>query len=240
MKTLGRSLHIAAKTLGLATLLASSLLPPSVTSSHSLVHLRVIGPISDDYKSVWYGASSGIFRKHGLEVEPTIIGTGSAAMAAIIGGAADIASTNILAVCQAHDHGVAMQIVAPGALYQTEKPFSRALVLSDSPLRRARDLNGKNVGALGIGDTLSTAVLAWVDQDGGDSHTVKIVEVRGSAMVAALEEHRIDAAVALEPAVSLSTRYRARTSSRQDRRTPLQRTSSLVPLSPWQPNRRMS
>ena len=43
---------------------------------------------------------------------------------------------------------------------------------------------------------------AWIDQHGGDSKTIRIVELPASASTAALDEGRVDAATVFEPALT--------------------------------------
>ena len=56
--------------------------------------------------------------------------------------------------------------------------------------------------SVGRSSPSAAASLAWIDKTGGDSKTVKVVEVPASAGAAFLEEHRADAVTLNEPAVS--------------------------------------
>jgi NitT/TauT family transport system substrate-binding protein len=166
--------------------------------------LRVIGPPNDGFKAVFYAIRAGIFAKNGVTVQTTLVNSGAAAAAALIGGAADIAYTNMTTLVTAHAKAIPMQIVAPGPVFTstTAKMTSAMLVLTDSPIQTGRDLNGKTIGSVALGDTMSASVLAWIDQNGGDSSTVKIIEAPASAAVQLLQEGRISAAAVNEPAVS--------------------------------------
>jgi NitT/TauT family transport system substrate-binding protein len=168
----------------------------------ALTVVRAVGPPNDGYKAVYYGVKSGIFKKYGLDVQTSIVASGAAAAAALSGGAADIAYTNILTLIQAHTHNVPMVFVAPGNLQLPGKVETDLLVGSDSTIKTGRDLNGKTLGSASLRDINSAASLAWIDKTGGDSKTVKVVEVPASAGAAFLEEHRADAVVLNEPAVS--------------------------------------
>jgi NitT/TauT family transport system substrate-binding protein len=165
--------------------------------------LHVIGPPNDGYKAVHYGVRAGIFRKYGVEVEATLINSGAAAAAALIGGTADVAYTNATTLIAAHGKGIPIQIVAPGAIFVADGKMQTAIVtLKDGPVRSGRDLNGKTVGSVSLGDTMAASIQAWIDQSGGDSHTVKIIEVPASAVVQMLQEGRVAAAAVNEPAAS--------------------------------------
>jgi NitT/TauT family transport system substrate-binding protein len=175
---------------------------PSVQGQGTLTVVRTVGPPNDGYKAVFYGIKSGIFKKYGLDVQTSLVASGAAAAAALGGGAADIAYTNILTLIQAHTHNVPMVFVASGNLQLPGKVQTDMLVSSDSTIKSGRDLNGKTLGSASLRDINAAASLAWIDKTGGDSKTVKVVEVPASAGAAFLEEHRADAVVLNEPAVS--------------------------------------
>jgi NitT/TauT family transport system substrate-binding protein len=175
---------------------------PKWAAAQSGPALRAIGPPNDGFKAVHYAAKSGLFAKHGVEVEISLINSGAAAAAALIGGAADIAYTNITTLILAHNRNVPMQIVAPGPVFDPEQRTTAIVVLKDSPYRTGLDLNGKTIGSVALGDTMAASIQAWVDQSGGDSKTVKIIEVPASASIEALQAGRISAAAMNEPAVS--------------------------------------
>jgi NitT/TauT family transport system substrate-binding protein len=192
-------LHPSRRTVlaALATLAAAR-----AAGAQTLDRLRVVGPPNDGFKAVYYGVRSGLFRRYNLDVEPTLVNSGAAAAAALGGGAAEVAYTNTLTLIQAHARGVPMEYVAGGALVLLEKPTTVTLVLKDSPIRTGRDLNGKTLGSSSLRDINAAAVLAWIDKTGGDSKTVRVVEVPASAGAAFLEEHRADVVVLNEPAVT--------------------------------------
>jgi NitT/TauT family transport system substrate-binding protein len=168
----------------------------------TLAVVRVVGPPNDGYKAVYYGVKSGIFKKYGLDVQTSLVASGAAAAAALSGGAADIAYTNILTLIQAHTHNIPMIFVAPGNLQLPGKSQTNMLVLTDSPIKSGRDLTGKTLGSTSLRDINAAASLAWIDKTSGDSKTVKVIEVPASAGAAFLEEHRADAVTLNEPAVS--------------------------------------
>jgi NitT/TauT family transport system substrate-binding protein len=175
---------------------------PAAQAQTALTVVRAVGPPNDGFKAVFYGVKSGIFKKYGLDVQTSIVASGAAAAAALSGGAADVAYTNILTLVQAWTHNVPMVFVASGNLQLTGKSQTDMLVLIDSPIKTGRDLVGKTLGSASLRDINAAASLAWIDKTGGDSKTVKVVEVPASAGTAFLEEHRADAVTLNEPAVS--------------------------------------
>ena len=78
--------------------------------------IRVLGPPNDGFKAVYYGVESGLFKRLGVIVEPTLVSSGAAGSAAVIGGSAEVVYTNILTLIQAHARDIPLVFLAPGAL----------------------------------------------------------------------------------------------------------------------------
>jgi NitT/TauT family transport system substrate-binding protein len=77
------------------------------------------------------------------------------------------------------------------------------MVKSDSPIKTAADVNGKTVAIVAMKTVQHAAFNAWVDKHGGDSKTVKMIEIPFPSMVAALDSGRVDVAIPSEPFTSL-------------------------------------
>jgi NitT/TauT family transport system substrate-binding protein len=187
----------------LAALLAACVvLAGSTTLAQGPTIITVAGPPNEGYKDVYYAQQAGIFAKYGLDVQPTIVNGGAAALAGLIGGTFEVAYSNLVPVLQAHQHGVAFAIVAPSTMFRSDQLQNAMLVAKDSPLRSARDLDGKTIGTQSLQDLNSVAMRAWIDKNGGDSTTVHVLEVPSSAAVQALVSHRIDAMALSQPLLS--------------------------------------
>jgi NitT/TauT family transport system substrate-binding protein len=185
----------------LAAVLGALLLVAATASAHAqdLPKIIVAGPPIDDFKTVYYGIRSGLFRKYGLEVEALQTNSGAAALASVIGGSVQVAFTSVPAVLQGFARGVPFRVVAPAQWYLSEAATSALFVRVDSPIRSGRDLNGKTVAVQSLKDLNWAVTLAWIDQNGGDSKTVKVVELPNSAVLPAIEEGRIDAGSLASP-----------------------------------------
>jgi NitT/TauT family transport system substrate-binding protein len=192
-----------------AIVAAGSLAAAAVATSRgagaqALPVIRVVGPPNDGFKSIFWGVSSGIYKKYNLDVEITIVPSGAAAAAALGGGSAEVAYTNILTLVQAHDHGIPMVFISTGNILRPGKSPTLLLVSADSTIKTGRDMNGKTLGSASLKDINAMASMYWIDKTGGDSSTVKVVEVPTSAGAAFLETHRADAVVLNEPGASLA------------------------------------
>jgi NitT/TauT family transport system substrate-binding protein len=157
--------------------------------------LRVETIPTDNATPILYAQRAGLFAKAGIDVRIDKAGSGAAIAAAVLAGSFDIGLSNLVTLMSAHVRGVGFTLLAPAGIYRSTTPFSELVVARDSPARTGKDLDGKTIGTPAL-DSLSTLVVsAWVDRHGGDSRTLKYVEIPINAMQAALEEHRIDASM---------------------------------------------
>ena len=178
-------------------LLALSAAVPRAAAEDETLHVVVI-PV-DGMAEVYYAREMGFFKKAGLNVEIAPITNGAAIISAVVSGAADIGGSNVSSIAIAYKQHIPLTIVGTGVVYNTAAPTSICMVAKNSPLRSAKDLNGKIVGTNGLRNIAEFAPRAWIDKNGGDSSTVKFVELPFSDMGTALTEGRIDAAVVIEP-----------------------------------------
>lgn len=171
------------------------------------VKLIIAAPPGTSTAPALYAVRSGLFRKYGLEVEIQKMNSGAVIIPAVLGGSVQIGTGNSFSIVTAHSRNVPLQIIAGGAVYQTDEPipYGMVLVRKDSPIRAAADLNGKTVGlAVARGDLNSTATQAWVEQHGGAWSSVHVLEIPVDAMVAALEQGRIDAFTMQSPNATIA------------------------------------
>jgi len=85
-------------------------------------------------------------------------------------------------------------IVTGTDLHRATNPVQGIFMASaSSPLHTGKDFNGKTVSVPGLGGTQNYAVRAWVDAGGGDSSTLRFVEIPNSSVPAAIIAGRIDA-----------------------------------------------
>jgi NitT/TauT family transport system substrate-binding protein len=157
--------------------------------------LRVGATFDDDVAATLYGVSSGLFERNGLDVKVEPILSGSAGASAVAAGALPVAKSSTIALIVAHARGLPFVIIAPSIVFTADKPTSALLVVKDSPLRPGKDFNGKTLGVASLVDARVISIKAWIDQNGGDSKTLKFIEVPQSSVLAALTAGRIDATV---------------------------------------------
>lgn len=182
-------------------LLAASAGTAFAADEKPLKQVSFITTVADDMRSFLYAQSSGLFRDVGLDVTFTPAATGAVVAQAIVGGAADIGKASITSIIAAYARGLPFAVVAPGLAYRKQDPTAGILVKADSPLKTVLDLQGKTVTCSAIGDIAYLGLRALIDRAGGDSSTVKWIEMPFPAVPAAIEEGRVDAGLMGEPAM---------------------------------------
>ena len=78
-------------------------------------------------------------------------------------------------------------------------PFAK-----NAPFKTAKDLNGKTIGVSTLKDLQQASVMKWVDANGGDSSTLKFLEIPVPEMAPALVAGRIDGSCLLEPSLTFA------------------------------------
>lgn len=164
----------------------------------------VVGPASESQTDMYYAIKTGMFARAGLDVSIVNLSSGAAATTAVITGTYDLGITNVLPIFSAYLRGIPAAMIAPGIINTAAHPFAQLQVAADSPYHTGADLNGKTAASPALGDINSLATHAWIDKNGGDSRTMKFVEVPNVAIEEALVAHRVDAAMLQSPLLDAS------------------------------------
>jgi NitT/TauT family transport system substrate-binding protein len=157
--------------------------------------LSVGATFDDDISATLYGISAGIFARNGLDLKVEPLLSGAAGASAVAAGALPIAKSSTIALVAAHAHGLPFVIIAPSVVFTADRPTSALIVRKDSLLKPGKDFNGKTLGVSSLVDARVISIKAWIDQNGGDSSTMKFIEVPASAVLSAVDAGRIDATV---------------------------------------------
>jgi NitT/TauT family transport system substrate-binding protein len=175
---------------------------PRLARAQSLTKLNIGSTASGDIVVALWAEQGGIFQKYGLDADIQRLNNSAAVVAAVLGGSLDLGRASLFALVVAHAKGLPIVLEAPSALYRATSPDAALVVAANSPIRSARDLNGKLLASASLGDLFSTVNAGWIDQNGGDSRTVKYVELPGSATANAIVAGRVDAGMLADPALS--------------------------------------
>jgi len=183
----------------LVAVLLASTLGAATAADVPLQTIRVATVPADAGSEVYYAQKLGFFKNNGLDVEITALTNGPAVTAAVIGGSADIGQSNVVSLAQAHERGIPVVIIAGANDYRVQAQESGMVVAADSPIHTAKDLTGKTIGVNGVRGIQEIGTDDWLDKNGGDSKSVKYLDLPFSAMADAVAQHRIDAAVITQP-----------------------------------------
>ena len=177
----------------LRTLLALLLLA-GPASAQTLVKLQVATTPNDSGAEVFYAQDMGFFKKAGLDVEITTLNNGGLISAGVAAGTFDVAQSAVSSVASAHERGINFVIIAPAALWTSDRPTSALVVAKNSPLASAKDFDGKTIAVNGLRNVTQVGPEAWIEQGGGNLASVKFLELPFADMPGAVAAGRIDAA----------------------------------------------
>ena len=183
------------------TALASFLLA-APASAQTTIPLKIETIPFDAGSEVFYAKDMGFFAKGGLDVTITPINNGPAIAAAVASGAVDIGFSNPLSIAVAYKRGLPFVFISPAAMYSSKSPSTTLMVLKDSPIKTAADLNGKTVGINGLKSISQYGPAIWIEKNGGDASSVKWVEIPPAEGPEALQSHRVDALIIAEPQIT--------------------------------------
>jgi NitT/TauT family transport system substrate-binding protein len=164
--------------------------------------LRIGNVPIDSSSAIFAARDQGFLSRAGLTADVQEFSNGGAIAAAVASGALDVGGINVLTLAAAHERGVPLKIIASGSTYTTKDATTAMLVPKSSPLRTARDLTGKTVAVNVLKGIAHVSAQSWIDKNGGDSKSVRFIEIPFSTMPSTLAANRVDAAVVAEPALS--------------------------------------
>lgn len=147
---------------------------------------------------IFYGVDGGFFKQAGLDVQIEMLPNGGAVAAALAAGAVDIGLSDVMSMVNAHAHGLPFVYLAPGLQNSVTAPTFAVVVAAESPIREPKDLHGV-MAVSGLNNIAQVATAAWIDRNGGDSKSVKFIEMPFPAMLPALAAGTIQASSANEP-----------------------------------------
>ena len=189
----------------LVALAASCVAAPAFAQAQTTpVVLRVGTQANEPGLPLVYAMRAGLFERAGISIEFQKMTSGAHAAAALAGGAIDIGSTSLLALILGHAKGLPFTIVAPSGILQATSEAG-LLALASSTLRSAKDFVGKTVAPGAVNDINYLSMRNWMDQNGADSSTIKVLEMSQVAAVAALEQGRVDGICVVNPSYTLAT-----------------------------------
>jgi len=189
-------LHVRALT-GIAALLVA--FGGAASAQTTATTINVISLPSDTAGTLYYANDLGYFKAAGLDVKITDMTASPPIVAAVAGGGGDIGFSVVTSTAVAHEKGIPVRFIAPGAMWVTANGTAQLVVAKDSTLQSGASFNGKTIAVTGLADLTYYGTVAWLERSGGDASTVKWLELSFPEMAAAVANHRVDAAMIAEP-----------------------------------------
>jgi len=186
----------------LITTLAALLLSSGLALAQSKVTLAIGGASCLCYLPTMLAKQLGEYEKAGVNVELVEFKGGSEALKAVMGGSADVVSGYF-------DHCV--NLAAKGQSLQSFVIYDRypgfALVVSPkhtAEIKSIKDLANKKIGVSAPGSSTDFFLKYILSKNGVDPNSVGVIGVGlGATAIAAMEQGQIEAAIMLDPAVTL-------------------------------------
>ena len=102
---------------------------------------------------------------------------------------------NIPTIAIERSEGIPFSLIAAANLYVANAPTAGLLAVpKTSSLQHAKDLNGKTIGVDDSDGLPEFAVRAWIDRNGGESYSVRFMQMAFPEMLPALKARSVDAA----------------------------------------------
>src|SRR6202158_6278456 len=186
----------------LAATLLALFLTSGLAAAQSKITVAVGGGACLCYLPTVLAKQLGEFDKAGPEVELVDLKGGSDALKAVLGGSADVVSGYF-------DHCVNLAAKKQELVAFVVYDRYPGLVLVVSPshngeIKSIKDLAGKKVGVSAPGSSTDFFLKYLLKKNGVDSSGVAVIGVGlGATAVAAMEQGQIDAAVMLDPSVTV-------------------------------------
>jgi NitT/TauT family transport system substrate-binding protein len=190
-----------ARALGVLPVLAAAAAAPLRAAT---APIRVGAEASEPFMEAFYGQDAGLFAQRGLSVETQPLSNGGAVLQAVLGNALDVGNTDLIQLANAYNRGVELAVIASGGMHATEAVTIALCVPRASPIRTAKDLEGRTIGVPNLQTTSQMGVVEWLRRGGADPSTVKFYEMHFSEMTPALLRGTVAAALNGEPFITES------------------------------------
>jgi NitT/TauT family transport system substrate-binding protein len=165
-----------------------------------------------DVAALYVGEKQGYFADKNMKLDIQFGQGGAALIPAMLNDQYDFIYSNVISALQAREKGLPLIAIAEGGRSTgvQGKDHGGLLVLPDSPVKTAADLEGKTVAVNTLLGLHEVTTRTAVEKAGGDPAKVKFVEMNLPDMDAALAAKRVDAIATSEPFLGNGIEHGAR------------------------------
>lgn len=179
---------------GLAALTA-----PAFAADPQLTTIRFGSTPDEQASTALWGVQSGLFGRSGLDVQVQRLNSGAAVAAGVAGGSIDVGLGSVFNLILAHLKGIPFLLESVSATSNAALPNNGFAVAKDSSIATPAQLNGKTIATPSLSDLFTLATSGWIDQNGGDAHTVSFIELPMPLQVNAITSGRVAGAFLVDP-----------------------------------------
>lgn len=150
---------------------------------------------------VYVAADRGYFSDSGLSVTTTVGASEGAVVTSLASGQFDCAVATPTATIQAAGRGLPVALVAQVSRTPDHpvEGLGPLLITKTSGIKSAKDLNGKTIGVGSLGGGGEISLRAAIDRLGGDSKSIKVIQIPFPNMKTALERGQVAAVSTVSP-----------------------------------------
>lgn len=157
---------------------------------------------STAFANAFVAANEGIFQKHGLDVEMKLVPNSATTPAALMAGSLQVATPTAPNTMQAVDQGLDLVVISGGGYYTKGMEDVAIMVRPDSPIKTAKDFEGKRVSTPGLNAFLHVLFRKWMAENGGDYKKVTFTENAFAQSIDVLRSGQVDGILAVQPFLS--------------------------------------
>ncbi|WP_313821935.1 ABC transporter substrate-binding protein [Citricoccus sp.] len=153
-----------------------------------------------------YGVNEGYFEAEGLDVTVDVSIGGAAAVPAVVNGETQFAGSNTVSAILAASKGLPITIVAAGTRTMEDPgdDFARIMASTSSGVEEAEDLEGATIAVNTLENINDVVIMTLMEDAGADRTQVQFAEMGFSDMLPALANGQVDAALLIEPFVTMA------------------------------------
>jgi NitT/TauT family transport system substrate-binding protein len=154
---------------------------------------------STAFSTAFVAANEGIFKKHGLDVEMKLVPNSSTTPAALVADSLQVATPTAPITLQAVEQGLDLMVLAGGSYYAKGIEDVAIMVKPDSPIKTAKDFEGKRVATAGLNAFLHVLFRKWLQENGADYKKVTFTETPFAQQLDVLRSGQVDGILAVQP-----------------------------------------
>src|SRR3954451_1303645 len=153
---------------------------------------------------MYLGMQKGFFEAEGLKIKPHVGEGGAALIPALLSNQDQFAFVGVIPAITAVAKSLPIKIVTSSddAAATENRDWQTLVVPKGSSIHGVEDLPGKTIAVNALRGLAEVVISRSLEKQGVDYHKVKLLEIPFPEMPAALEDHRVDAALLTEPFLS--------------------------------------